>query len=343
MKKLLCFLVVLSMLLSVFSITSFATQVETTVWTQDFENTTGFKDEKKGSYESGARYYTGGAAWTRGTGILEGEDNNVFCLSHTTGKYGARFKICLDQSFFKKGEKYKLVADMTYKIGDELTGDINLTEQEYNTYAQSYPTLNTTVGVAESASTITYDGEITTSTKKDYVLNLNSKQTVETLPFEYGKTDYADNELSLFVTFSSKTGVVGIQVIKIDNVKIVKISDEKIFNTSADAGYYEEGDGVIAFNAETLYGKDDATAYGMYIYRNDLGESEKVELKSSDISVFEENDGKFFATVTNIPAEYFGEKVACKPYIVVDGKVIFGDVLTYSVNDSNKYLGAKGE
>ena len=56
-----------------------------------------------------------------------------------------------------------------------------------------------------------------------------------------------------------------------------------------------------------------------------------------------ENDGKFYATVTNIPSEYFGEKVACKPYVVVYGKVIFGDVVTYAVNDGNKYLGAKGE
>ena len=256
---------------------------------------------------------------------------------------GDRFKICLDQSVFEKGKTYKLVADMTYKIGDKLSGTVNLTEQDYNTYAQSYPTLTTTVGVAESTSTIKYDGEITTSTKKGYDLALNSELTVETLPFKYGETTYADNELSLFITFTSKTGVNGIQVVEIDNVKIVKISDETIFNTSADAGYYEEGDGVIAFNAETLYGKDDVTAYGMYIYRNDLGESEKVELKSNDISVFEENDGKFFATVTNVPAEYFGEKVACKPYIVIDGKTIFGDVLTYSVNDGNKYLGAKGE
>ena len=339
MKKLLCFLVVLSMVLSVLSITTFATEVETTVWTQDFENETpGLNNGKAGTYANGTRYCDSGSAWTRQVGIKTEGDNSYFYATCNTNTYSGRFKVNLDQSKFENGATYKVVADVKYVLGNYGANENYVTSEN----AQKYPTLSMSIGMTDSTG-IVHGGDVASATKNTYTLNLNEVTTIETLTFAYNKSSYTDEEMNVFVMFNGTKDANGIRAIEVDNVKIVKISDETIFNTSADAGYYEEGDGVIAFNAETLYGKDNVTAYGMYIYRNDLGESEKVELKSSDISVFEENDGKFFATVTNVPAEYFGEKVACKPYIVIDGKTIFGDVLTYSVNDGNKYLGAKGE
>ncbi|MBE7053664.1 MAG: hypothetical protein E7391_05245 [Ruminococcaceae bacterium] len=331
MKKLLCFLVVLSMVLTVFSITSFATTVEKTVWTQGFEADAdvGLNNCKAGTYANGARYHANGSAWTKQTGIKTEGNNSYFYATHFNANYGGRYKVYLDQSAFEAGETFKVVATVKYIVND-------------TSYESTFPTLPLTMGMTDSTG-IDHSGTVATDTKIDYTMNLNETKTIETETFVYNKSNYADEEINLYFSFSGTSSGNGIKAIIVDDVKIVKISDETIFNTSADAGYYEEGDGVIAFNAETLYGKDDVTAYGMYIYRNDLGESEKVELKSADISVFKANDGQFFATVTNVPAEYFGEKVACKPYIVIDGKTIFGEVLTYSVNDGNKYLGAKGE
>lgn len=339
MKKLLCFLVVLSMVLSIFSITSFATTVEKAVWTQDFENTTGFNNYTQGTYTSGARYHLTGAAHTTLTEVKTENTNNYFYAMSSKQSYDGRFKIYLDQTAFEDGATYKIRAKVKYMLGN------GVSDADYNTYSANYPTLTAGVGVTDTTS-IEHGGTIATATLVKTTVNLNEETIIESNTFVYDKASYTvSDEAQINAFFTTRVVADGkdIQALYIDDVKIVKVSDETIFNTTADAGYYKEGDGIIAFNAETLFGKDEVTAFGMYIYRNDLGESEKVELKSDDISVFEENDGKFYATVTNIPAEYFDKKVACIPYIVIDGNAVFGDILTYAVNDSGKYLGAKGE
>ena len=118
------------------------------------------------------------------------------------------------------------------------------------------------------------------------------------------------------------------------------------FTTDVDAGYYadapdaDEKEGIIIFGAETIDGVNEASKYGMWIYREN-GEEEKVILESGDITTYKNEDGKFFATVTNIPSENFDDIVIAKPYIVVGDETIWGQTINYTVNQGNKWLGTK--
>ena len=122
-----------------------------------------------------------------------------------------------------------------------------------------------------------------------------------------------------------------------------------MFSTNADAGYYaetsdsEDREGIIAFNSFfEQYNEyaDEITQYGIYIYKTGA-EDNKVSLSAATVDELIASEGKFYALVTGIAADSFNSVVAAMPYVVIGDKTITGDVCTYSVSQSDKWLGPK--
>ena len=329
-KKILSVVMVVTMLMSLCMVNAFAATNNITVFTQDFSKVTADNDAS-GTYAAGSRYYYGGKGWASPT--TDAASNAVLnCKGNGTSE--ARYKIFLDPNCFEDGATYKICADVTY----------------YSTSTTA--TVNNTVDV--TAGTV-IDSGLTSSWIKNTKVTTVTKDvttTIESAAFTYSAA--ACSEAQLGTTYVWKalnyTSSANYQRLYIDNVKVVKVVDSaNCFETTADAGYYAEAadsadkEGVIAFNTKTLEGKNYATSYGMYIYKSSVGESGKVELSVANVTDFTANDGKFFATVTEISEADFGTSIAAKPYIVVDGQYIFGDAATYSVNEALKWLGAKTE
>ncbi|MGN0163068.1 MAG: lectin-like protein [Candidatus Ornithomonoglobus sp.] len=124
---------------------------------------------------------------------------------------------------------------------------------------------------------------------------------------------------------------------------------KKDFETTADSGYFanafDEADkeGIISFNsffdAYNIY-SDNITQYGIYIYKTG-DEENKVTLSAQTVDELVTADGKFYATVENIPSEKFDAETVAVPYIVLNGNIITGNACSYSVSKGNKWLGAK--
>lgn len=122
-----------------------------------------------------------------------------------------------------------------------------------------------------------------------------------------------------------------------------------MFSTNADAGYYaetsdsEDRESIIAFNSFfEQYNEyaDEITQYGIYIYKTGA-EDNKVLLSAATVDELIASEGKFYALVTGIAADSFNSVVAAMPYVVIGDKTITGDVCTYSVSQSDKWLGPK--
>ncbi len=122
------------------------------------------------------------------------------------------------------------------------------------------------------------------------------------------------------------------------------ITVELVSSISADAGYYAESVnaesqvGVISFNAEIEnYGELEIESFGFYVYNE--GKVEKANVVSSDVQLLKDNDGKINLVITNIPTENFASKVLALPYVVVNGETVIGEICTFCVNNSLKWLG----
>ncbi len=113
---------------------------------------------------------------------------------------------------------------------------------------------------------------------------------------------------------------------------------------SADAGYYAESAeaeskvGAISFNAEIEnFDEIEIESFGFYVYNE--GKVEKANVISTDVQLLKDNDGKINLVIGNIPAENFASKVLALPYVVVNGETIIGEICTFCVNESLKWLG----
>ncbi len=116
--------------------------------------------------------------------------------------------------------------------------------------------------------------------------------------------------------------------------------------TTADAGYYAksanaaEKIGNIVFNVLfENYDASDIESFGIYIYNESM--VQKANVTSTNKKLLAENDGKVNVTIGNIPFANFDSRVLAMPYAVVNGETICGEICTFSVNDSLKWLGEK--
>ncbi|MBE7053663.1 MAG: hypothetical protein E7391_05240 [Ruminococcaceae bacterium] len=242
MKKVLSTFLIFSIVLSMFTISSFALDaedatIETVVWTQDFEDTTGFDKRVSGTYLGGARWTSGGGTDTKLSGIkTEGDNNYFYCTG--TASYHSRFKIYLDQSAFEDGESYKVTAKATYILTD-------------NSYAESYPTLKAGIGMTDTTG-IAQSGTIATNTFAEKDINLNEETVIETNTFVYDKETYTasdEAQINAYITMSAGMSTTNIRAMKLDDVKVVKIS--KADNTDVIDEYKS-----ICVNRKILNGDD---------------------------------------------------------------------------------------
>ncbi len=181
--------------------------------------------------------------------------------------------------------------------------------------------------------------------------------------FEY----YIADTLGLFEKDSSVTlnggsyyaingGSVEYDAITFTGTKRVTVADSVVYTSiadvdyelkttvSADAGYYAESSvsenkvGTIVFNAcIENYDELNIESFGFYIYNE--GKVEKANVVSTDIQLLKSNDGKINLVVANIPVNNFASKVLAMPYAVINGETVSGNVCTFCVNDSLKWLG----
>ncbi len=112
------------------------------------------------------------------------------------------------------------------------------------------------------------------------------------------------------------------------------------FQTITDSGYYGEyqtpANGIIAFNTYfNNFNADKIEKFGLFIF---VTGGKQVDVQATTADELKTAEGKFFATVSNIPVEYFESAVYAKPYVVIDGTVYYGDVVSCTVN-SEKWLG----
>ncbi len=114
--------------------------------------------------------------------------------------------------------------------------------------------------------------------------------------------------------------------------------------TTADAGYYAKSAnaaeklGTIIFNVHfTNYADAQIENFGVYIYNESM--VQKANVTSTDKQLLIDNDGKVNVIISNIPYANFGSRVLAMPYAVVNGEMITGEICTFSVNESLKWLG----
>lgn len=121
------------------------------------------------------------------------------------------------------------------------------------------------------------------------------------------------------------------------------------FVTLVDAGYYsvardsEEKEGIIALNARiSNYDavKDHIQAFGIYIY-DTTDTSVSITAESADMERLGADGGAYHVTVSGIAPAGFTAKVLAAPYVVVDGEIVIGEMMTGSVAEINKWLGEK--
>ncbi len=147
-----------------------------------------------------------------------------------------------------------------------------------------------------------------------------------------------------FVGFYDNEALTGAPLTSFNSVDIYYPSWSAIlFVTSADSGFYGETSdapqsGAIVFN--TYYnGIEDnhanVTAFGTFVY---ISGGNRVKLEASTVEELVRTAGKFYSTVTDIPVEYFDSYVYAKPYVIINGEVVYGETVSSNVN-VNKWLG----
>jgi len=146
--------------------------------------------------------------------------------------------------------------------------------------------------------------------------------------------------------------VITVAADKAENITLyAKWVKTPVFETLLDAGYYSvkrdsaEKEGVISLNTRISNFaeiQDSIEAFGLYIY-DATGTTAKVTVKSPDLDQLKADGGEYHVIVSNIAPENFGQKILAAPYVVIEGRVLLGDILTGSVAEINKWLGEKSE
>lgn len=220
-KTLLSTFLIITIVLSTLVVPSFAQDgenyVEKTVWTQDFEDATGFDKRVSGTYLGGARWTSGGGTDTKLSGIkTEGNNNYFYCTG--TASYHSRFKIYLDQSAFEDGETYKVTAKVKYILNDA-------------SYAEDYPTLKAGIGMTDTTG-INQSGAIASATFVESDINLNEETQIETNTFVYDASYKTsdETEINAYLTIKAGISTTNVRAMIVDDVKIIKLS--KVDNTN---------------------------------------------------------------------------------------------------------------
>lgn len=128
---------------------------------------------------------------------------------------------------------------------------------------------------------------------------------------------------------------------------IYTIEEEMVseFKTEADAGYYSEAadsedkNGVIAFRSFFEGYNNDAYTlenYGIFVYNTEMNQ---VDLQTTDIEALKANNGNFIGKITDIPAVSFDTRIYAKPYVKINGVMKYGETVSTTVNEINKWLG----
>ena len=331
-KKVLSITLVVLMLMSLMCVNVFAAEknVEVPVFVQSFESTTS-DNIISGSYPSshcagGGNYAVIKIKSDNGNNYLELTAKNLIegSISVTNG----RARVYIDQSVLESGATYKLYATVKYVSTDSSSTQVEAL-----------------FGTMKNNDSATRPGNRTGT----IYLQKDVSTVVESKEFTYD-TSVFTTSMDALLMWKPNSATAGVDTVLLDDVRLVKVvtiadADDN-FTTDVDAGYYadapdaDEKEGIIIFGAETIDGINEASKYGMWIYREN-GEEEKVILESGDITTYKNEDGKFFATVTNIPSENFDDIVIAKPYIVVGDETIWGQTINYTVNQGNKWLGTK--
>lgn len=123
----------------------------------------------------------------------------------------------------------------------------------------------------------------------------------------------------------------------------IEESVTSVIETKADAGYYaespesEEKSGVIAFKS-FFNGYNDNTVenYGIFVYNTEI---KQVDLQTTDIEALKANNGNFIGKITDIPAVSFDTRIYAKPYVKINGVMKYGETVSTTVNEINKWLG----
>lgn len=333
-KKLLSILVIATMVMSLFSVTVLAAETqkaEKVVFLQTFDGVTD-SQVGAGTYAGGKRFNHGGAA----NSAIKYDNGNAYLRiksNATNPAYDARAKIYIDQTKLEAGATYKISVKVTYFVA---------------------------VGHEELPATTTLKAGVNTGTNavgqsnnnwielKSTTVDANVPAVIESKEFIYdtSKYDISDEtkQLNALVLWRPQVKDDTIQHLKIDDVKLIKIVDANVADAEADAGYYAEAfdsevkNGTIAFSSEIAQGIDDATGYGIWVYRAD--DNSKTEtITVTDIESLKEAEGKFSVVVEDIPEAHFETGVCAKPFINFGDSTVWGNVKTFSVSEALKWLG----
>ena len=339
MKKTLCFVLALMLMVSMFTVSTFAKEAEKVVWTQDFEknkpedSTAKWNnDTKTGTYADGLRFRHGSAAAAKAT-VVDGE---YWMAATTSNPYGSRFKVYIDQSIFEDGKTYKMVADIKYVYNGTKEGCDNKTVK-IGVYAKD--------DVSDLSASKLVGGKSTSCT-----IAAGQTITAETITFVFDADIYKgdkDTQINFVLSYNGVDDYNGQynptkDTVYVDNVRVVEVN--YLDDVVADAGYYaatENGaatSGAISFTAKALYEKENVTEYGIYVYKN--GDEFSEEFKGSSTEALD-SDGFFNVIVNNIPSSEFDSKVVALPYVIINNVTYFGNIITYSVNDGGFWLGAE--
>ena len=343
MKKTLCFILALMLMVPMFTVSAFAKEAEKVVWTQDFEknksedadaywNWSSTNGVKTGTYADGLRYRYGSAASAKAT-VVDGE---FWMAATTSNPYGSRFKVYVDQNIFEDGKTYKMVADLKYVYNGTKDGCASKTVK-IGAFAGD--------GISDLSSASLLGKKSTSCT-----ISAGQTITAETVTFVFDADTYKgdkDTQINFVLSYNGVDDYNGQynptkDAVYVDNVKVVEVN--YVDDVVADAGYYADKEngtatsGAISFTTKALYGKENVTEYGIYVYKN--GDEFSEEFKGSSNEALDA-DGYFNVIVNNIPVSEFDSKVVALPYVIINNVTYFGNIITYSVNDGGFWLGAE--
>jgi len=129
------------------------------------------------------------------------------------------------------------------------------------------------------------------------------------------------------------------------------VYDYKLFTNTVDGGYYTESDsnpmseitgGILAFSSKYNQfeeNKANITKYGFLVY-NQANESKKATVEASSVENLTATNGKF-STYLQVPKANLTTRVVAKPFVIVSGTTIWGDIMETSVAELDKWLGKK--
>ncbi len=127
--------------------------------------------------------------------------------------------------------------------------------------------------------------------------------------------------------------------------------DETAYENTYDGGYYTELDddpmseitgGILAFSSKyNLFeeNKDNISRYGFLVY-NQANEYKRATIESNTVVNLNDTNGKF-TIYLQVPKANLSTYVVAKPFVIVSGETIWGDIMATSVAELDKWLGRK--